>query len=165
MPAILQSRSRRDRVVAPMKIRTTLELHGKTATGFQVPDEVVTALGSGKRPAVRVTIGTHTYRSTVAPMGGVFLIGVSAENRQAAGVSAGDEIDVDIALDTEPREVTVPADFAKALDADAAAKQRFETLSYTHRREHVRAIEDAKTDETRQRRIAKAIAMLHDGRP
>jgi hypothetical protein len=148
-----------------MKIRTTLELHGKTATGFQVPDEVVTALGSGKRPAVRVTIGTHTYRSTVAPMGGVFLIGVSAENRQAAGVSAGDEIDVDIALDTEPREVTVPADFAKALDADAAAKQRFEALSYTHRREHVRAIEDAKTDETRQRRIAKAIAMLHDGRP
>jgi Bacteriocin-protection, YdeI or OmpD-Associated/Domain of unknown function (DUF1905) len=143
-----------------MKIRTTLELHGKTATGFQVPEEVVTALGSGKRPAVRVTIGKHTYRSTVAPMGGVFLIGVSAENRQAAGVSAGDEIDVDIALDTEPREVTVPADFAKALDADAAAKQRFEALSYTHRREHVRAIEDAKTDETRQRRIAKAIAML-----
>jgi Bacteriocin-protection, YdeI or OmpD-Associated/Domain of unknown function (DUF1905) len=160
MPAILQSRSRRDRVVVPMKIRTTLELHGKTATGFQVPDEVVTALGSGRRPAVRVTIGKHTYRSTVAPMGGVYLIGVSAENRQAAGVSAGDEIDVDIALDTEPREVTVPADFAKALDADAAAKQRFEALSYTHRREHVRAIEDAKTDETRQRRIAKAIALL-----
>jgi Bacteriocin-protection, YdeI or OmpD-Associated/Domain of unknown function (DUF1905) len=144
-----------------MKIRTTLELHGKTATGFQVPDEVVTALGSGKRPAVRVTIGKHTYRSTVAPMGGVFLIPVSAEHRQAAGVSAGEAIEVIIELDNEPREVTVPADFARALDEDVAAKQRFEAMSYTHRREHVRAIEDAKTAETRQRRIAKAIVMLH----
>jgi Bacteriocin-protection, YdeI or OmpD-Associated/Domain of unknown function (DUF1905) len=144
-----------------MKIRTTLELHGKTATGFQVPDDVVTSLGSGKRPAVRVTIGKHTYRTTIASMGGVYLIPVSAEHRQAAGVAAGEQIDVDIELDTEPREVTVPSDFATALDADVAAKQRFEAMSYTHRREHVRAIEDAKTAETRQRRIAKAIAMLH----
>jgi hypothetical protein len=160
MRLILRAGSRRDRVVPPMKIRTTLQLNGKTATGFQVPEEVVTSLGSGKRPPVRVTIGAHTYRSTVAPMGGVYLIGVSAENRQAAGVAAGDEIDVTIELDTEPREVTVPADFAMALDGDAAAKHRFEAMSYTHRREHVRAIEDAKTPETRQRRIDKAIAML-----
>ena len=147
-----------------MKIRTTLLQHGKTATGFEVPADVVAALGSGKRPAVRVTIGKHTYRSTVAPMGGVFLIGVSAENRQAAHVAAGDEIDVVLELDTEPREVEVPADFQLALDGDAAAGQRFESLSYSHKRQHVLAIEGAKTDETRQRRIAKAIEMLHEAK-
>ena len=86
-------------------------------------------------------------------MGGVFLIGVSAENRKAAGVSAGDVLDVRIELDTEQREVIVPADLATALDAAAGARQRFDKLSYSHRRQHVLAIEDAKTPETRQRRI------------
>src|SRR5215213_8957422 len=98
-----------------MKFRTTLELGGKTATGFQIPAEVVEALGSGKRPTVRVTINGYTYRNTVAVMGGVFMLGVSAEHRAAAGVQAGNEIDVDIELDTAPREVTVPPDFADAL--------------------------------------------------
>lgn len=147
-----------------MKIRTTLLQHGKAATGFEVPADVVAALGSGKRPAVRVTIGEHTYRSTVAPMGGVFLIGVSAENRLAAHVVAGDEIDVIIELDTDPREVEVPADFQSALAGDPAAAQRFESLSYSHKRQHVLAIDGAKTDETRQRRIAKAIEMLHEAK-
>ena len=144
--------------------RTTLQQHGKTATGFELPADVVASLGSGKRPPVRVTIGKHTYRSTVAPMGGVFLIGVSAENRQAANVAAGDEIDVMVELDTDPREVDVPADFALALDADPVARQLFESLSYSHKRQHVLAIEGAKTDETRQRRIAKAVATLHEAR-
>ena len=145
-----------------MRFHASLELHGKTATGIEVPEEVVTALGAGKRPPVRVTIGKHTYRTTVAPMGGTFLIGVSAENRKAAGVAAGDEVDVDIELDTEPREVTVPADFAQALDQYADALRNFEKLSYTHKREHVTAIEGAKTAQTRQRRIAKAMEMLRD---
>ena len=145
-----------------MKFPVTLQLAGKTATGFEVPAEIVSALGAGKRPPVKVTIGKHTYRSTIAPMGGVFMIGVSAENRQAAGVAAGDRVEVDLELDTEPREVTVPADFAAALDREPAAKQRFESLSYSHKREHVMAVEGAKTDETRQRRISKAITILRE---
>jgi hypothetical protein len=140
-----------------------LELHGKTATGFQVPDDVVTALGSGKRPPVRVTIGKHTYRSTVAPMGGAYWIGVSAENRLAAGVAAGDTLAVVLELDTEPREVAVPPDFAAALDDDATARKNFDSLSYSHKRQHILAIEGAKAEETRQRRIAKAIATLSHG--
>jgi hypothetical protein len=145
-----------------MKFPVTLQLAGKTATGFEVPAEIVSALGAGKRPPVKVTIGKHTYRSTIAPMGGVFMIGVSAENRQAAGVAAGDRVEVGLELDTEPRAVTVPADFAAALNREPAAKQRFESLSYSHKREHVMAVEGAKTDETRQRRISKAITILRD---
>jgi hypothetical protein len=142
--------------------RTRVELGGKTATGFEVPAEIVEALGPHKRPAVRVTINAHTYRTTVAPMGGRFLIPLNAENRTAAGVAAGDEIDVDITLDTEPRAVAVPADYAAALDADPAIRRRFDALAYTHRKEQVRAIEDAKTDATRQRRIQKFIDHLRD---
>ena len=145
-----------------MKFPVTLQLHGKTATGFEVPAEIVSGFGAGKRPPVKVTIGKHTYRSTIAPMGGVFMIGVSAENRQAAGVAAGDHVVVSVELDTAPREVAVPADFAAALDRDRAAKRRFESMSYSHKRQHVTSIDGAKTDETRQRRIAKAIAMLSE---
>src|SRR3954453_18515040 len=109
-----------------MKFRTTVLLGGTTATGLPVPPEVVEALGAGKRPPVRVTIGAHTYRSTVAVMGGRNLLGVSAENRAAAGVSAGDELDVHLELDTEPREVAVPPALAAALAGDAAARTFFE---------------------------------------
>src|SRR5215207_2957119 len=119
-----------------MKFRATLELAGKTATGFRVPDEVVAALGTSKRPPVRVTINGYTYRNTVAVMGGVFMLGVSAEHRAAAGVQAGDEIDVDLELDPAPREVTVPADFAAALDQDADVRRRFDALSYSHKLQH-----------------------------
>ena len=147
-----------------MKFRTTLLLAGKTATGIEVPPEIVEGLGKGKRPPVTVTIKGHTYRSTVAPMGGVYMIGVSAENREAAGVSAGDVLDIDVELDNEPREVTVPPDFAKALKRDADAKRFFEGLSYSNKRRFVLSIEDAKTPETRQRRIDKAVVTLHEGR-
>ena len=99
-----------------MKFRGKLLLGGKTATGIVVPADVVEGLGSGKRPAVRVTInGRHTYRNTIAPYNGQFMLSVSAEQRAAAGVAAGDELDVDVELDTEPRTVTVPADFEEAL--------------------------------------------------
>ena len=147
-----------------MRFRTTLELAGKTATGFRVPAEIVAALGTSKRPPVRVTINGHTYRNTVAVYGGVFMLGVSAENRAAAGVQAGDELDVDIELDTAPREVSIPPDFADALDADADARRAFDRLSYSHKQQHILAIEQAKTAETRQRRIAKAITGLREGR-
>jgi hypothetical protein len=146
-----------------VRFRTTIELGGKTATGLEVPAEVVEALGAGKKPPVRVTIGGHTYRSTVAVMGGRYLLPLSAENRTAAGVAAGDDVDVEVELDREPREVTVPADLAAALDDDAPAREAFQRLSYSHRRRHVLAIEDAKTPETRQRRVAKALEMLRDG--
>jgi hypothetical protein len=147
-----------------MMFRATVILSGKTATGIEVPAEIVEALGSGKRPAVSVMINGHTYRSTVASMGGKFLLPVSAEQRANAGVAAGDEIEVGVELDTEPRVVSVPADFAAALAADAEAKRCFEGLSYSHQRRHVLAIEGAKAAETRQRRIGKAVEMLREGR-
>ena len=148
-----------------MKFRTTIEQAGKTATGIQIPDEVVEGLGAGKRPAVRVTIKGHTYRSTVASMGGRFMVGVSSENRVAAGVAGGDQVDVEIELDTAPREVTVPPDFTRALKKDAKATKTFDGLSYSNKQWHVLSIEGAKTDETRQRRIAKSVAALREGRP
>ncbi|MEJ7744089.1 MAG: YdeI/OmpD-associated family protein [Nocardioidaceae bacterium] len=143
-----------------IQFRSTVELGGKTATGIEVPSEVVSALGRGKQPPVRVTIAGHTYRSTVASRGGRFLLPLNAENRTSAGVSAGEDVAVDIELDTEPREVTVPPDLAEALDHNAAAKQTFEKLSYSHQLRHVLSIEDAKTAETRQRRIDKAVSEL-----
>lgn len=147
-----------------MHFRTTLLSGGGTTTGFEVPSDVVDALGAGKRPPVRVTINGYTYRNTVAVMGGMYMIGVSAEHRAGAGVSAGDEVDIELVLDTAPREVTVPADLAAALAADPEAQRTWDGLSYSNRRFHAESIEGAKTDETRQRRIAKAVATLREGR-
>lgn len=146
-----------------MKFRAVLQLGGKTATGISVPAEIVEALGAGKRPAVRATINGYTYRSTVAPLGGAFMLPVSAEVRQAADVAAGDEVDVELELDTAPREVTVPPDFADALDREPDARRRFDGLSYSNKRRYVLPIEEAKSGETRQRRIAKAVAELQGG--
>jgi bifunctional DNA-binding transcriptional regulator/antitoxin component of YhaV-PrlF toxin-antitoxin module len=146
------------------RFRATIQASGKTATGIQVPAEVVAALGPSKRPAVRVTINGYTYRSSVAPLGGVFMVGVSAETRERAGVAAGDEVEVAIERDTEPREVIVPPDFADALTRDADARRFFDGLSYSAKRRHVLAIEGAKTAETRQRRIASAVSTLREGR-
>jgi hypothetical protein len=146
-----------------MRFRAVLQLHGKTATGFEVPASVVDGLGSNKRPAVLVTIGGHAWRTSIAPRGGVFLLGVSAENRAAAGICAGDEVDVELALDTAPREVEVPDDFARAMNTVPGLRQAFDALAFTHRKEHVRAIEDAKTAETRSRRITKAVEKLSAG--
>jgi hypothetical protein len=143
-----------------MKFRATLEQHGKTATGIAVPDDVVEGLGGGRRAAVVVTINGHSYRSSIAVMGGQVLLGVSAENRSAAGVAAGDVIDVDLALDTAPREVDVPDDLAKALKKAPAAKKAFEALTYSNQRRYVMAIDAAKTAETRERRIAKTVTEL-----
>ena len=139
---------------------TTVELGGKTATGMRVPAEAVAALGSGKQPLVRVTLGGHAYRSKVAVRGGAFLVPLSAENRAAAGLAAGDEVAVTLALDTEPREVAVPDDLAAALDGAPAARAAFDALSYSRRRWFVEDVERAKQPETRRRRVDKAIAAL-----
>ena len=140
--------------------RTTLLLEGKTATGIKVPAELVASLGSHKRPPVRVTIGSYTYRSTVAAYGDVFMLPVSAENREAAGIKAGDEIEVTIELDTEPRTVEVPNDLATALTEKPGAREAFDALSYTMRKEYVRQVETAKAQATRERRIAGIVAKL-----
>jgi hypothetical protein len=147
-----------------VRFRGRVELGGKTATGFVVPAAVVERLGSGRRPAVRVTINGYTYRSTVASMGGQFMVGVSAEHRGPAGVAAGDEVDIDLELDTEPRAVEVPSDLAGALGRDEVAGRFFAGLSYTHQRWYVLWIESAKKAETRERRVVKAVAMLREGR-
>jgi hypothetical protein len=129
-----------------------------------VPDEVVAALGPSKRPPVRVTINDYTYRSTVASMGGQFMLSVSAEVRERAGVAAGDEVEVEIELDSAPREVSVPPDVAAALDGDANARQFFDGLSYSRKLRIVLSVEGAKTAETRKRRITQAVAELREGK-
>lgn len=143
-----------------MNFTATLELNGKTATGIEVPPAVLEGLGGGKRPAVRVTLGTHTYRTTVGSMGGRAMLPVSAEVRAAAGVNAGDMLAVTIELDDAPRAVEVPADLLAALQADPAAQQAFAALSYTNQRRHVLAVEGAKAAETRARRVAKVLEEL-----
>jgi len=147
-----------------MRFRATVLQSGRTATGIRVQPEVVEALGAGRRPAVAVTINGYTYRSSIAVLGGEHMVGVSAEHRAGAGVKGGDEVDVEIVLDTALREVAIPADFAAALDAVPAARATFDRLSYSNRSWHVLSIEGAKSDETRRRRIAKSVEALREGR-
>jgi hypothetical protein len=146
------------------KFRAVLQLGGKTATGIQVPPEVVAALGSSKRLPVRVTIHGYTYRTTVAPYQGVYMLPVSAEHREGAGIAAGDEVEIGLELDNEPREVRVPPDFAAALERDPEARRFFNSLSYSSKLRFVLPVEEAKTPETRQRRIQKTIEKLREGR-
>jgi hypothetical protein len=150
---------------ANMKFKTKLQqAEGMNATGIEVPEKIVAALGSGKRPAVKVTIKTYTYRSTIHVMGGKYLLPVAAEVRKKAGVVAGEAIEVTLELDTEKREVEVPPDLAKALKAEPKAKAFFEGLAFTYRKEHARALTDAKTPETRQRRLDKIMDMMRSGK-
>jgi hypothetical protein len=147
-----------------MKFVATIEGAGKTAAGIHVPNEVVAALGPSRKPAVKATINGYTYRSSVATVGGRFMLGVSAQVREAAGVAAGDRVDVELTLDTEPREVEVPADLAEALRRDPAAQATFDKLSYSNKRRLVTPIVAAKAAETRERGIARTVARLHEGR-
>jgi len=144
--------------------RATIALGGKTATGVEVPEDVVAALRSSRRPAVRATLNGYTYRSSVAWMRGRFMLPISAAVREAAGVAAGDEVHVDLELDTEPRVVEIPSDLEAALCHDAHARRTFARLAYSHKRRHVLAIEGAKTEATRQRRVAKTVETLRAGR-
>jgi hypothetical protein len=146
-----------------MKFRTRILQAGKTATGIELPTKIVEALGAGKRPPIRMTINGYTYRSTVAVMGGKFMVGVSADVREAAIVAGGDEVDVDVELDTAPREVNVPPELRKALTRNPDAKRFFDQLSYSKKRLYTVPIEKAKTDETRQRNLDKAINELRNG--
>jgi hypothetical protein len=133
---------------------------GKTATGVEVPERVVLGLGSTRRPLVKVTINGYGYRSAIAPMGSTYMLGISEEVRNNAGVKAGDTIDVDVELDTEKRDVEVPPELAKALAKDAKAKKYFESLSYSRKYALAAPIANGKTPETRQRNLEKAMAEL-----
>jgi bacteriocin resistance YdeI/OmpD-like protein/uncharacterized protein DUF1905 len=144
--------------------RTTIQQNGKTALGFEVPPWAVEALGAGKRPPVAVTINGYTYRNTVAVMGGAYMIGVSLEHRGPAKVAGGDEVEVELALDTAPREVSVPPELAAALEADPAAMATFDRLSYSNKSWHALQVTGTNNPETRARRIEKSIAALREGR-
>jgi hypothetical protein len=144
-----------------MKFRTYVE-PPEPMRGLEVPPEVVESFGQGKRPPVTITVNGHSWKSRVAIMRGRYLLGLSKANRQAAGVETGDEVEVELELDREPRVVTEPADFARALGADPIARAAYTTLPDGRKREHVLAIESAKKPETRTRRIEKALAALRD---
>jgi len=134
-------------------------------TGFVIPDKIVEALGHGKKPKVTVTInGKFSYPNTVAVMGGKYMIGISKERRKLAGVAGGEMIEVTLELDTAPRVMEVPPDLQVALEKDKAAKAYFATLSYSNQRRHIDPVNDAKTPETRARRIEKSVALFHEGR-
>jgi hypothetical protein len=135
------------------------ELSGKTATGIPVPDEVVESLGAGKRVPIVVTINGHSYRSSVAPYRGAYMIAFSAENRIAAGVEPNEPITVTIEVDAEPRVVEVPADLQAAIDT-AGVGAAWAKLSYSNQRQHVLAVEGAKAADTRARRVDAVVAAL-----
>jgi hypothetical protein len=133
------------------------------ATGLPVPPEIVAALGAGKKPRVKVSIGGYTYRTSVATVSGTFMLSLSAENREAAGVKAGDQVEVTLEVDTEPRTVEIPADLAAALAEKPGATAAFDALAYSARKEFVRQVNEAKALETRNRRIAGIVAKLGSG--
>lgn len=142
-----------------MKFRARVE-PPEPMRGLEVPPEVVAALGGGARPPVTITVNGHSWKSRVALLRGRHLLGLSNANRQAADVAIGEEVEVALELDTEPRVVVEPPDFARALDDDPVARAAYDDLAHGRKREHVRAIESAKKPETRRRRIEKALATL-----
>jgi Bacteriocin-protection, YdeI or OmpD-Associated/Domain of unknown function (DUF1905) len=144
--------------------RAVIQQTGKSACGIEVPEAVISALGGSKRPAVVVTLDGYTYRSTVAPMGGGWWVGVNADHREASGLRGGDDVQVTLELDTAPRELEIPPELAAALDADPTAKAFFDGLSYSNRRVFTLSVEGTSNPETRARRVEKAIALMREGR-
>jgi hypothetical protein len=146
-----------------MDFTTELQATGGTTTGFVVPDEVVGALGGGRRPKVVASVAGHSWRTSIASMGGRFLLGASAAVRDAAGIAAGETHTVTVELDTTPRTVDVPEDLATALAASPTASAAWAALSYSHQRQHVEAVLAAKRPETRERRVATTVERLSAG--
>jgi hypothetical protein len=140
---------------------TTTLLQMGNNVGIEVPEAIVEGFGAGKRVPVKVTINGHTYDSTVARMGGRFLVPVSKAIREAAGVAGGEEHDVTLEHDAGERTVEVPEDLADAL-SEAGVREAFDALAFTYRKEHVRSVGDAKAAATRTRRIAKVVEGLTD---
>lgn len=148
-----------------LRLTTTLEARGPAAAVILDDDQVATIGEGPKRFPVRATINGHTWRTTVTPMRGENMLGLNKEVRAAAGVEAGEMVEVLIELDTEPREVEVPAALEQALAGDSEAKAAFDGMSFTHRKEYARWIEEAKREETREKRIGEALERLRAGKP
>jgi hypothetical protein len=146
-----------------MKFTTTIQGSGNKA-GIEVPEIIVNALGAGRRPPVVVTINGISYRSSIAVMGGKNMVGVSAVNRELTGVATGDTVEVDLELDTQPRVIAVPEELAAALEMEPDAKAFYATLNYSSQRRYVEPVADAKTAETRSRRVAKVVTDLKAGK-
>jgi hypothetical protein len=147
-----------------LTLTTMLQRRGPAAA-VVLADDQVAEVGEGRKAfPVRATINGYTWAGRISRMGGEFLLGLNREVRTGAGVEAGDEVTVMIALDEAPREVDVPAALAQALDGDATAKATFDALAFTHRKEFARWIAEAKKDDTRERRVAQALQMLREGR-
>lgn len=142
------------------KFMTTIISGGGNTAGIEIPPEIVESLGKGKKPPVTVTMNGKTYRNTVAVMGGVYMVGVSAENRALTGVKAGDTLEVTLELDTAPRTVEVPEDLATALAAKPGSTEAFEAAAPSKKKEFVRQVNEAKSQETRERRIANIVDKL-----
>lgn len=148
-----------------ISFKTALAKRGPAAAVVLSEDQVA-ALGEGaKRFPVVATVNGYSWRTTVTRMGGEFLVGLSREVRKSAGAQAGDTVDVALELDTAPREVEVPVALASALSGDRQAKAAFEKLAFTHRKEYARWVTEAKREETRERRVAKALERLREGKP
>lgn len=145
-----------------MRFRAELLSTGKTTAGFEVPEPVLEELGGGRHPKVAVTVNGYRFRTSIARMGDRYLLGVSSQRRAEAGVAAGDVVDVEVVLDTAPREIEVPEDLAAALAAEPAAAEFWNTLSYSKQQWHVLQITGARTAETRARRLARSVALLRE---
>jgi hypothetical protein len=143
---------------------TLQQAAGKKATGIETPEEIIEALGHGKRPPVRVEINGHEYRTTIGVMAGKHLIPVSAEVRKEAGVAAGDRVAVRLTVDASPRSIDIPKDLAEQFEAHPEARAFFAGLSNSMKRYHIDNINGAKADETRRRRIDKAIGLFLEGK-
>jgi hypothetical protein len=135
-----------------------------TKTGIVIPEEAIAELGAGKRPPVQVSINGYEYRSTVAVMGGQYLVGVNADVRAATGLGAGDAVRVTLTVADSPREVVIPDDLATRLAEDEPARLFFAALSNSLQRYHVDTINAARTPETRLRRLDKAMALFREGK-
>jgi hypothetical protein len=150
-------------MTASVTFDTTVTATGNN-TGIVVPDDLIERLGAGRRPAVIVNVNGYEYPNTVGVMAGRHMIGISAAVRKDTGLKGGDQIHVVLTLAEGPREVTVPSDLAAALSADPAAEAFFAKLSNSLQRYHVDNINGAKTPETRQRRIEKAVSLFQQGK-
>jgi hypothetical protein len=146
----------------PVTFNTSVKAMTEKATTLPVPAEAVAALGTQKKPRVVVSVNGYTYRSTVQSYGGEFLLPFSAADREAAGVKAGDRVDVTLELDLEPRTVEVPEELAAALADKPGAAAAFDALPYSKRKDFARQVSEAKAQETRDRRIANILGQLGD---
>jgi hypothetical protein len=147
-----------------IRFRTQLQARGPAAAVVLDDDQVATVGEGARRFPVVATVNGHTWRTSVARMGGESLLGLNRQVREAAGVAAGDTVDVVVLLDEQPREVDLPDDLATALSTDPTAKAAFDAMAFTHRKEYARWVAEAKRDDTRQRRVAQALEMIRAGK-